>query len=861
MVEIDRIIGERSDEKIVKAVREISDTDFTKLVETILGYLELKIQKMHPKGTFVVLESVHRPDGKKYVVFFSRRNEMVAQADIESLINYMTKVQAPSGLILTTSTVEPYAVTMAESNNVGLADGPKLAALIRRFDLDKDIVRAAELKQERTRVVIAPGTDKELQEAMLAGYEALSSKDYMKALDLFDKAIMVKEDYDLPWRLKGNTLDEMGYHEQALECYRRALELFPESDETWFSLGSCLFSLGRYNEELLCYERALQHNPMMQKALINKGSTLHRLGRYKEALETYDKVLKINYRLEKVHNNRGATLHSLGQLNEALASYNRAIELKHDYVEAWMNKGSLLYEMARYGEALDAFSEMIRVRPELPKGWYLRGLASKKTGDVTKAKASFEAAIRLDPDYVEARRALEDITKKISEKFPEVPRIVQDIFSSEAARPPPPRPQVPGGQLSEDMITRVREEKVEDLAEEIYGDRAELLFLLGKYDEAFDFLGKSLRLEGENAQLLTAAGNVLCGLGKFEAAVKTYQHALETDPNYLPAMFNLQAVMVEQGDHEGAAKASEALRKVSAGWQARTCASLDAFDRKDFNQALEDMEVAVTVEDLGALQNYKGLLRLQLGVFDGAGAIFEKTKSISLDLSEAYNNSGVVYMKKGDLERASAEFDRAIRLAKGNHAAWNNRGCVLYKLERLREAIACFDESSVMLPTTAAFSNKGFTQLALDLLDESLQTFNQALHVAETAEVYNNEGIVLERMGRHTDAQAAFKEALRIAPDFKDASGNLKRMIELVSKEPSKETPRKREPTPPREEVVGEKKTTERALSEITESYLQERRKTELESMCQALGISARGTRAELIARILKAKGQAAKKK
>ncbi|OGS42773.1 MAG: hypothetical protein A3K76_06460 [Euryarchaeota archaeon RBG_13_57_23] len=861
MVEIDRIISERSDEKLVKAVREISDTDFTRLVETILGYLELKIQKMHPKGSFVVLESVHRPDGKKYVVFFSRRNELVTRADVESLVNYMSKLQAASGLILTTSSFEPEAVPIAESNNVGLADGNKLAALMRRFDLDNDVIRAAELKQERTRVVVAPGTDKELQEAMLAGYEALASKDYMKALDLFDKAIMVKEDYDLPWRLKGNTLDEMGYHEQALECYRRTLELYPESDETWFSLGSCLFSLGRYNEELLCYERALQYNPMMQKSLINKGSTLHRLGRYREALETYDEVLKINYRLEKVHNNRGATLHSLGQLNEALASYNRAIELKHDYVEAWMNKGSLLYEMARYGEALAAFSEMTRIRPELPKGWYLRGLASKKTGDVTKAKASFEAAIRLDPDYVEARRALEDITKRISEKFPEVPRIVQDIFSSEAARPPPAPPVLEGGQLSEDMITRVREERVEELAEEVYGDRAELLFLLGKFDEAFDFLGKSLRLEGEDTPLLTAAGNVLCGLGKYEAAMKTYQHALEIDPDYLPAMFNLQAVMTEQGDSEGSAKASEALRRISSGWQARTCASLDAFDRKDYNQALEDIEVAVTVGDLAALQNYKGLLRLQLGVFDGAGTIFEKTKSMVLDPSEAYNNSGIMYMKKGALEKASAEFDKAIRLNKGNHAAWNNRGCVLYKLERLREAIACFDESFVMLPTTAAYSNKGFTQLALDLLEESLQTFNQALHVAETAETYNNEGIVLERMQRHSDAQVAFKEALRLAPTFKDAEGNLKRVSEASAKLPPKPAPKKQEPVPPREEVIGEKASTEKSLSEITESYLQERRKTELEAMCQALGINARGTRAELIRRILKAKGQAARKK
>ena len=853
MVELDKILSERSDERIVKAVKEISDQEYAKLADSILGYLELQPVKSRSRRGFLIAECVHRPDGKKYIVILSRREEPIAKVDIESLLALMKKSDSPNGLVLTSAIITQDAVKFAEDHEIGVADGTKLAALLRRFDLDKEVIKAADMWKERARTTKIPGADRELDETMKAGYEALAARDYMKALDNFDHAIMMKEDYDVPWRLKGNTLDEMGYHEQALSCYKRALELYPESDETWFSLGVCLFSLGRYNEEIICYDRALQYNPVMQKAMINKGSTLHRLGRYEEALESFDKVLKINYRLEKVHNNRGATLHTLGKANEALAAYNRAIELKHDYIEAWMNKGSLLYEQGRFGEALEAFVQMTQMRPELPKGWYLRGMAAKKTGNVSQAKSSFEQALKLDPDFVDAKRSLDDASKKLQEKFSEVPQIVKDIFASEAARPPK---AVEGPKVAQDVVAREEEEEepIEELADELYGDRAELLLLMGRLDEAFDYLGRALRLEGENPKLLTAAGNVLYALGRAEAASKTYEHAMTADSSYAPAMFNLQIVLTQVGEEERAAAVSDSLRKSHFGWQARAAAALDAFSRDNLTVGLEDIDVALTMEDLAALQNFKGLMLLQAGDLGNALQAFEKVKVSPLDPPEAYNNSGVVFLKKGEAEKASIEFDKAIRVQRNNHSAWNNRGCVLYKVERLRESIACFEESAVMRPTAVALTNKGYTQLSMDLLADAVLTFDQSLKVEETAEAFNNKGIVLERLGKVDEALVAFNEAVRVSPKFRDAQDNARRISQRLAS--SGPVPESVPPSaaPPGEEIVGDKDEAEELLLTYNEAILRDKRKAEIEAICESLGLDPNGTRADLIVRILKLK-------
>ncbi len=861
MVELDRILSERSDERIISAVKALPDQEFGSLVEKILGYVELKTLRSRPRGTFVIADCEHRPDGKKYTVFFSRRDESIGRADVESLVSYMEKTGSDNALVFTVSGVVPEAQAFLNKRGIGFADGVKMAALLRRFDLDKMVISFADSKKAEVAVeperAKAAGT--RLEDAMRTGYDALAAKDYMRALEAFDLAIFLDDSYDVSWRLKGNTLDEMGYHEQALECYKRALELLPEGEETWYSLGNCFYALGRFTEEIMCYDKALFYDPSMQKALINKGSTLHRLGRYQEALETYDKVLRINYRLEKVHNNKGATFHAMGRGPEALDSYNRAIELKHDYVEAWVNKGNLLYELARYEEALDAFSQVTKFRPEYPKGWHLQGQVLRKLGRSVQAKAAFEQAIRLDPDMVEARRALEEETKKVGDRFAEVPRIVKDIFAKRAEEePPPPEEEPPAPVMVEDVVVRDQEQKVEELAEELYGDRAELLLLLGRFDEAFDFLGKSLRLEGESAPLLTAAGNVLYNQGKVDAAVKSYEHAVAADPFYVPALMNLHTALTASGEWDRADQVGDSLRRSEAGWQGHIMASLAARHRKDYPKAVEDAENAIAADNLSTLLNYRGILKAESEDLAGAAESFERTKTMPLDPSEAHNNAGLVLYRKGDLEGASLEFDRAIKALKANSAAWNNRGCVLYKMDRMREAVACFDESVLISPTTVAANNRGFSQLTLDSLPEALASFEQSLRLAETAEAYNNKGIVLLRMGRTEESQVAFREALRLSPAFKDALSNLKRAEAL--KPPQKEPEAQPGQSSPSMEVVGGSGPSSVKLSDLTLQNLRGKRKSELEAICEALGASPRGTKTELINRVLRTRKQLTKK-
>ena len=870
MVDLNKILSERSDDRILAAIHSISESEFKQQVELVLGCLGLKVIRSRAKADFVIADCVHRPDDVKYVVFFSRRTEGVSKQSIDSLTNYMKKVGAPNGLAFSTSSIMPEAVKVAEANNVGVADGSKLAALIRRFDLDRPLIQQADLASERERRASVTGLDETVARRMADGHEAFSRRDYVKALECFDQVISLHEGYDTAWRVKANVLDEMGYHEQALECYRMAIDLNPGSEETWFALGNCLFSLSRHEDELKCYERALEINPAHQSSLINKGYTLHRLGRYREALDVYDEVLTRNYRLEKVHNNRGVTLHKLGRNDEALESYGRALSLKSDYSEAWLNRGSLLHEMGRDEEAFDSFVRLTELRPDSAKAWHLRGAVAAELGRRTQARMALEESLRKDPQYSSARELLGSIEDVAEMTASEAPRIMEEILAPkpppvqavhvmeagpEEPEAPPPPEAPPREPWTADVVSDVKEESVGQLAEELYGDRAELLLLLGRLDEAYDFIGKSLRLEGDNPRLLTAAGNVLFKQGKYEAAVKTYEHAFAVDPAYAPALYNLHMALMVAGETDLALKVSESLRDTGNGWQARTASAIEALKRGDFRQALEDVEVALAAEGLVMLVNFKGVLQLLSQDAESSIETFGRLASSSFDPSEAHSNLGVARLRKGDISGAATDFDKAIRMRKNNPVAWNNRGCVLYREERLREAVACFEESLVINPTSVAMTNKGFCQLSLDMLEDAAATFDQSIRISETAEAYNNKGIALRRQGKIDEAVVAFREALRIAPQFEDTNSNLREAIARQSAMKAKKEAEKAESkAPPQDDSDDDLADKITLVKHETEGSLKDKRKTELEAICIALNISSKGTKKDLVSRILKAR-------
>ena len=83
--------------------------------------------------------------------------------------------------------------------------------------------------------------------------------------------------------------------------------------QNWFDKGNTLADLGRHEEALSSYDQALEIKPDDYQAWYNRGISLNDLGRHEAAISSYDKALEIKHDDDEAWNNRGNSLGYMGR--------------------------------------------------------------------------------------------------------------------------------------------------------------------------------------------------------------------------------------------------------------------------------------------------------------------------------------------------------------------------------------------------------------------------------------------------------------------------------------------------------------------------------------------------------------------
>ena len=76
---------------------------------------------------------------------------------------------------------------------------------------------------------------------------------------------------------KGTTFNEMHLYEKAIECFNKAIMVNQESDVAWLKKGNALFNMGRFKDSIKCYDRAFALNTKNEEAIKNKRFAMEKL--------------------------------------------------------------------------------------------------------------------------------------------------------------------------------------------------------------------------------------------------------------------------------------------------------------------------------------------------------------------------------------------------------------------------------------------------------------------------------------------------------------------------------------------------------------------------------------------------------
>ncbi len=120
-----------------------------------------------------------------------------------------------------------------------------------------------------------------------------------KAMNDFNKAIMMKPDYVFSYANRGGIYAMKGDTEKALADYNKAIELDPKNYVGYSQRGILYYKKGKYEEAIDDFTRAVELNLNNYRSWYNMGLAYYRIGDVDKAIYYTQKAIEINSRYEE----------------------------------------------------------------------------------------------------------------------------------------------------------------------------------------------------------------------------------------------------------------------------------------------------------------------------------------------------------------------------------------------------------------------------------------------------------------------------------------------------------------------------------------------------------------------------------
>ncbi len=117
------------------------------------------------------------------------------------------------------------------------------------------------------------------------------SEEYGLAIPMYQKAIELKQDYELAYNNLGSAYYGKRMYDEAISAFKKALEINPDSKLTHNNLGCAYFYKKMYDSAIEEFKKELQNNPDYIDAINGIGYAYQQKGMYEEAINWYKQAL------------------------------------------------------------------------------------------------------------------------------------------------------------------------------------------------------------------------------------------------------------------------------------------------------------------------------------------------------------------------------------------------------------------------------------------------------------------------------------------------------------------------------------------------------------------------------------------
>jgi Flp pilus assembly protein TadD len=173
-----------------------------------------------------------------------------------------------------------------------------------------------------------------------------------------------------------------------------------------------LFRAEKYREARAMYTYVLEREPNNAEALSRLGVVAACLDVPMVGAKLMRRAVELEPRSALYRTNLGEVLRRVGQFEEAEKEFRASLQLVPNDPYVLSNLGLTLAQQGRIAEGVQMCRAAISAAPQVPAMHYRMGAILALQGQLEGARTFYEAALSVDPDFTEARQALEELMQK-----------------------------------------------------------------------------------------------------------------------------------------------------------------------------------------------------------------------------------------------------------------------------------------------------------------------------------------------------------------------------------------------------------------------------------------------------------------
>ena len=340
--------------------------------------------------------------------------------------------------------------------------------------------------------------------------------------------------------------------------FSHIVSLNPAARDAYLNLGSALFESNRFEEGLAASRLAAKHRPDSASAFSNLGRGLLKLEQLDEAERHLRRALEIDPGSSTARQNLAEILRKRKRYPEALESYRAVLRKDPENSMAYAGLGTALFEMNRYDEAVAAMKKALSLGPGNTVAFSLHlfsGRALEALGRLDAAEQHFLGAGEIDPRDPTPLVDLADL-RMAQRRFKEADRHLDR--ARELSRGPADLHAMAEVLRQRHRLERAMESYREAIETDpefapAYAGLGIALFRSERHAEAVEVMTRALRLRPDlpvAGALRVFIGRAHQSLERPEAAVESYEQALETHPRNTDALDRLAMLHFGQRRYE-----------------------------------------------------------------------------------------------------------------------------------------------------------------------------------------------------------------------------------------------------------------------------------------------------------------------